>query len=247
MSSTGEVACFGEHPNEAYLKAMMSSGFKIPRNNILLSVGAFKHKVEVQEYVKLLGAMGYKLYGSLGTADYFNEVFNGEVVVEPVDWKYENMGEDHEIDNMAEKVVSMADYLSKKHFDLVINLPMRTGGIYLLIPLFMYTQKMIIVMILFIYFFKGARRVSSFFPTYGYQTRRMAIDYGVPLITDVKCMKFMIAALHSLNKKIPKLKTQIDCMSSERLVRIPGLIDTHVHLRFVNCFYSTFFPQNLVN
>ena len=74
MSSTGEVACFGEHPNEAYLKAMMSSGFKIPRNNILLSVGAFKHKVEVQEYVKLLGAMGYKLYGSLGTADYFNEV-----------------------------------------------------------------------------------------------------------------------------------------------------------------------------
>ena len=129
MSSTGEVACFGEHPNEAYLKAMMSSGFKIPRNNILLSVGAFKHKVEVQEYVKLLGAMGYKLYGSLGTADYFNEVFNGEVVVEPVDWKYENMGEDHEIDNMAEKVVSMADYLSKKHFDLVINLPMRTGGI----------------------------------------------------------------------------------------------------------------------
>ena len=105
---------------------------------------------------------------------------------------------------------------------------------------------MIIVMILFM-FFKGARRVSSFFPTYGYQTRRMAIDYGVPLITDVKCMKFMIAALHSLNKKIPKLKTQIDCMSSERLVRIPGLIDTHVHLRFVNCFYtSTFYIQKFV-
>ena len=45
MSSTGEVACFGEHPYEAYLKAMMSSGFKIPKKNILLSVGAFKHKV----------------------------------------------------------------------------------------------------------------------------------------------------------------------------------------------------------
>ena len=44
-----------------------------------------------------------------------------------------------------------------------------------------------------------------------------------------------------LNKKIPKLKTQIDCMSSERLVRIPGLIDTHVHLRFVNCFYTSTF------
>ena len=141
---------------------------------------------------------------SLGTADYFNEVFNGGVTVEPVDWKYENIGEDHEIDTMAEKVVSMADYLSKKHFDLVINLPMRTGG---------------------------ARRVSSFFPTYGYQTRRMAIDFGVPLITDVKCAKFMVNALHFLKQKVPKLHTHIDCMSSERLVRLPGLIDTHVHLR----------------
>ena len=63
MSSTGEVACFGEHPNEAYIKAMMSSGFKIPKKNILLSVGAFKHKVEIQESIRLLSEMGYKLYG----------------------------------------------------------------------------------------------------------------------------------------------------------------------------------------
>ncbi len=39
----------------------------------------------------------------------------------------------------------MADYLRREEVDLVINLPLRTAG---------------------------ARRVSSFVPTYGYRTRR---------------------------------------------------------------------------
>lgn len=42
MASTGEVACFGENRYEAYLKAMMSTGFCIPENSILLSIGSFK-------------------------------------------------------------------------------------------------------------------------------------------------------------------------------------------------------------
>lgn len=42
MTSTGEVACFGENRYEAYLKAMLSTGFKIPRKNILLSIGSYK-------------------------------------------------------------------------------------------------------------------------------------------------------------------------------------------------------------
>ena len=42
MSSTGEVACFGDDRYEAYLKAMLSTGFTIPNKNILLSIGSFK-------------------------------------------------------------------------------------------------------------------------------------------------------------------------------------------------------------
>lgn len=42
MTSTGEVACFGENRYEAYLKAMLSTGFKIPKKNILLSIGSYK-------------------------------------------------------------------------------------------------------------------------------------------------------------------------------------------------------------
>lgn len=42
MASTGEVACFGDNRYEAYLKAMMSTGFEIPKKAILLSIGTFK-------------------------------------------------------------------------------------------------------------------------------------------------------------------------------------------------------------
>ena len=42
MSSTGEVACFGDNRYEAYLKAMMSTGFSIPKKSILISIGSFK-------------------------------------------------------------------------------------------------------------------------------------------------------------------------------------------------------------
>ena len=42
MASTGEVACFGENRYEAYLKAQLSTGFQIPKKNILVSIGSFK-------------------------------------------------------------------------------------------------------------------------------------------------------------------------------------------------------------
>ena len=42
MTSTGEVAGFGESRCEAYLKAMLSTGFKIPKKNILLTIGSYK-------------------------------------------------------------------------------------------------------------------------------------------------------------------------------------------------------------
>ena len=48
--------------------------------------------------VRLLHEMGFKLFGSYNTADYFNEVFKGQnIVVEHVEWAYENIGEDQEV------------------------------------------------------------------------------------------------------------------------------------------------------
>ena len=59
---------------------------------------------------------------------------------------------------------TIADYLADNKFDLVINLPMRNGG----------------------------TRAASSFTTQGYRTRRMAVDYSVPLITDIKCVKMLV-------------------------------------------------------
>ncbi|XP_030768369.1 CAD protein-like [Sitophilus oryzae] len=196
MASTGEVACFGDNRYEAYLKALMSTGVTIPKKSILLSIGSFKHKTELLPSMKILKSLGYKLYASLGTADFYNE--HG-VKVESVQWTFENIDD---ITNESE-LIPLAEFLSKKQFDLVINLPMRNGG---------------------------ARRVSSFM-THGYRTRRLAIDYSIPLITDVKCTKLLVEAIRLIGKSAPPMKTHTDCMSSRNLVKLPGLIDVHVHVR----------------
>merc|ERR1719320_481956 len=46
MASTGEVACFGQTRYEAYIKALLSTGFKLPNKDILISIGSYKHKHE---------------------------------------------------------------------------------------------------------------------------------------------------------------------------------------------------------
>uniref|UniRef100_A0A3B4ZB78 Multifunctional protein CAD n=1 Tax=Stegastes partitus TaxID=144197 RepID=A0A3B4ZB78_9TELE len=196
MTSTGEVACFGENRYEAYLKAMLSTGFKIPKKNILLSIGSYKNKSELLPTVQALESLGYDLYASLGTADFYTE--HG-VKVTAVDWPFE---EDDSECATKEKQRSIMNYLEENHFDLVINLSMRNSG---------------------------GRRLSSFV-TKGYRTRRMAIDYSVPLIIDIKCTKLFVQALRQIGRT-PPVKTHIDSMASQTLVRLPGLIDVHVHLR----------------
>nr|XP_034966181.1 CAD protein [Zootoca vivipara] len=195
MTSTGEVACFGENRCEAYLKAMLSTGFKIPRKNILLTIGSYKNKSELLSTVRTLEGLGYNLYASLGTADFYTE--HG-IKVMAVDWHFEEAdgGE------VAGKERSILDYLAENHFDLVINLSMRNSG---------------------------GRRLSSFV-TKGYRTRRLAIDYSVPLIIDIKCTKLFVEALGQIGGA-PPLKMHVDCMTSQKLIRLPGLIDVHVHLR----------------
>ncbi|WAR14414.1 PYR1-like protein [Mya arenaria] len=153
MASTGEVACFGEDRYEAYLKAQMATGFKIPQKNILISIGT---QDGIDSNSK--GAGGH-----------------GLCVINSIDWPYDdNDTTDSSKTNGNQQTI--ADYLSENKFDLVINLPLR----------------------------HNCQRASSFV-TQGYKTRRMAIDYSVPLITDVKCTKMFVEALR--------------------------LIDVHVHVR----------------
>ncbi|XP_050186854.1 CAD protein isoform X1 [Myiozetetes cayanensis] len=197
MTSTGEVACFGENRCEAYLKAMLSTGFKIPKKNILLTIGSYKNKAELLPTVRRLETLGYNLYASLGTADFYTE--HG-IKVKAVDWHFEEA--DGSEAGTRETQRSILDYLAENHFEMVINLSMRNSG---------------------------GRRLSSFV-TKGYRTRRLAVDYSVPLIIDIKCTKLFVEALGQIGAA-PPLKMHVDCMTSKKLIRLPGLIDVHVHLR----------------
>ena len=67
--------------------------------------------------------------------------------------------------------------------------------------------------------------------TQGYQTRRLAVDYSVPLMTNVKNVKLLVQSLKACNFQKPAIKSIIDCISTTRTIKLPGLIDVHVHLR----------------
>merc|ERR1719204_2027241 len=60
MASTGEVACFGETKYEAFLKALIASGFKLPS-------GPIKSKIAFLESAKTLEKLGYIIYATTKT------------------------------------------------------------------------------------------------------------------------------------------------------------------------------------
>ena len=108
MSSTGEVGCLGDDVNEAMLNALIATGYCIPKQNILISSGGAKSKVQLLEPAQMLIKNGYKIFATSGTANFFAE--NG-VPCTPVAWP------DEEGKNNVLKMI--ADH----QFDLIINIP----------------------------------------------------------------------------------------------------------------------------
>jgi carbamoyl-phosphate synthase / aspartate carbamoyltransferase len=185
MASTGEVACFGRDRAEAYLKALISTGFRLPKKNILLSIGSFKEKLEMLPSIQKLHKMGYKLFATAGTADYIKE--HGI----PVKYLELLAGEEEE-DLKSE--YSLTQHLANNLIDLYINLP--SSNRY--------------------------RRPANYMSK-GYRTRRMAVDYQTPLVTNVKNAKILIEALA---RQFELNVLTIDHQTSHRTMVLPGLINT---------------------
>ena len=108
MASTGEVACFGETLEEAFLKSMLSVGFRIPEKNILLSTGPLESKVDFLESARELSKMHYKFFATGGTDDFLKKnKINCTHLARP--------SEDFS--------PSILDHLISRKIDLVINIP----------------------------------------------------------------------------------------------------------------------------
>ncbi|CAK7232280.1 Carbamoyl-phosphate synthase [Sporothrix curviconia] len=185
MASTGEVACFGADKYEAYLKALVSTGFKMPRSNVLLSIGSYKDKKEMLPSVAKLQKMGYKLFATAGTADYLQE--HGI----PVQY-LEALGKEQD-GNDTKGEFSLTQHLANNMIDLYINLPSNNKY----------------------------RRPANYMSK-GYQTRRMAVDYQIPLVTNVKNAKILVEAM----ARHYDLEVNIrDYTTSHRTVVLPGLVN----------------------
>ena len=73
MASTGEVACFGDDVEEAFLKSLISTGFSIPKKNILVSISGDKHRFRLLDDVKKLSELGFTLYGTESTSAFYRD------------------------------------------------------------------------------------------------------------------------------------------------------------------------------
>src|SRR5579883_3331606 len=73
MASTGEVACFGEDLEEAYLKAIIATGGHIPQKGIFISLGGDDKKQRFLESARLLATLGLPLYATEKTSRFLRE------------------------------------------------------------------------------------------------------------------------------------------------------------------------------
>jgi carbamoyl-phosphate synthase large subunit len=147
MASTGEVGCLGDDFEEAFLKALLSVGYRVPVKSVLLSTGPIESKAMSLNSARTLTEMGVKLYATEGTAVFLkNHGVEAEILHWPLDGKSPNT----------------IEYIREGKLDLVINIP------------------------------KNAQEEEL---TNDYTIRRNAVDYGVPLITDLQLARRFVDTL----------------------------------------------------
>jgi carbamoyl-phosphate synthase large subunit len=147
MASTGEVGCIGADLSDAFLKSLLSVGYRIPKRRILLSTGPIEDKIDFLDSARLLMGMGYELFGSRGTAKFLSG--NG-IPVKALNWPLES------------REPNIAGFIKRREIDMIINIP------------------------------KNNRETEL---KNDYIIRRMAVDFDIPLFTNIKVAREFIDAL----------------------------------------------------
>uniref|UniRef100_A0A8D3BQT0 carbamoyl-phosphate synthase (ammonia) n=2 Tax=Scophthalmus maximus TaxID=52904 RepID=A0A8D3BQT0_SCOMX len=151
MASTGEVACFGPNIYSAFLKAMLSTGFKLPQKGILIGIQQ-SFRPNFLATAHQLKEEGFKLYATEATSAW---LCANDVPATPVAWPSGRKGGDTSLP-------SIKRLINEGHIDLVVNLPNN-----------------------------NSRQLKD-----NFVIRRMAIDHGVPLITNYQVVKLFAEAIH---------------------------------------------------
>jgi carbamoyl-phosphate synthase large subunit len=147
MASTGEVGCIGGSLPDAFLKALLSVGYRIPKKSILLSMGTLEEKLDFLSSARKLVEMGYELLVSAGTGEFLRKNGLGCTILY---WPLEK------------KEPNVETAIKNHEVDLIINIPKNNGE----------------------------RELKNDFII-----RRQAIDFDIPLFTNVKCAREFVDAL----------------------------------------------------
>ena len=151
MASTGEVACFGVDVHEAFLKALVSTGFKIPEKTIALTIQAGLLE-EVVHHVWILHSLGYELVATSETYPFLE--------AKGIPCKLVNSAD-------STQLPSIKSMISNNGVDLVVNLRDVSGT----------TEHL------------NSRL-----------TRRTAVDFGVPLLTNAQLFIMFAESLQKLKQ-----------------------------------------------
>ena len=153
MASTGEVGCIGTDMSDAFLKALLSVGYRLPKKHgnvspkILLSTGPIEDKLNFLDSARLLVNMGCELCASRGTAKFLTG--NG-VPAKTLNWPLES------------REPNIAGFIKRREVDMIINIP------------------------------KNNRETEL---RNNYLIRRLAVDFDIPLFTNIKVAKEFIDAM----------------------------------------------------
>ena len=73
MTSTGEVACFGQDLEEAFLKAELSVGGRIPKKGLFISLGGDEHKIKFLDAIPYISKLKIPIFATEKTSKFLNE------------------------------------------------------------------------------------------------------------------------------------------------------------------------------
>ncbi len=147
MASTGEVACFGFNAEQALLTSMLAVGLKIPKKNILVTIGTLEDKIDLLPSIEALHERGFSFFATERTHEFLTDRNIPSMLLSKIS---------------EPRSPNIREYLEQRRVDMVINIPTHAGGAV---------------------------------QTDGYFIRRLTIDHGIPLITNVQLAKRLIEAL----------------------------------------------------
>ncbi|MDD5026277.1 MAG: carbamoyl-phosphate synthase (glutamine-hydrolyzing) large subunit [Candidatus Peribacteraceae bacterium] len=113
MASTGEVGCFGLDAGQALLMALLAVGFKLPKKNILVTIGRIEDKLDLLPMIIQLHERGFSFFATTHT----HEFLESRSIPSALLYKVSEP-----------RSPNIREYLEHKRIDLVINIPTHSMG-----------------------------------------------------------------------------------------------------------------------